>query len=701
MRRSKTILFFALFLSWIPLKVLGQNKNDIIQQRIEFIAEELEAEDVSLEDVFDILFYYYDNPINLNVASREDLVELLMLSDVQINELLEYIKKNGELNSLYQLQELTFWDPVTIDNVMPFVVVRSKKDEKSKKKKGLGELLKSGKTEAYFRWIRGIEERAGYADVPDSVKEQSNSYYWGSPDRLYSRIRYTYGKNLSVGLTMEKDPGEEFFGTTQPYGFDFYSPHAYYANNNKFIRKVALGDYQMELGQGITMWTGYAFNKTVDAIGVRKNARGLRPYASVDETRFLRGAGVEMGINNFSLTAFGSRKGIDGSIQIQLDTLDNEDARLASSINLTGLHRTTSEIERKNSIQETIYGANLNYSTKRLHVGVSAINQMYDTPLERADRPVNQYEFSGNELLSLSADYSYLYKNWSVFGEVAQSRSSGSVAQLHGMTLAVSKRFSLSAVYRNYPKDYHTFYARGFGEFSRTINESGLYFGTAVKLNSAWSFNGYADVFQRPWLSFRVDSPSDGHELLGQLKYRPNPRLELFLRYREQEKMQNARSFEGNLRPVEYFNQKVYRLGFNYRISKSFQWKSRLDYVTDRRESIGLQQGFSLAQDLIYTMPNKPIQISARYAIFDTDGFDTRIFAYESHLQNVFSIPIYFNQGTRAYALVRYTFWQKRCDLWLRYAAFVFSNQDGIGQGPERIEGNVRSEVAVQLRVKF
>jgi len=694
--RWLVFLFFILSFQ----QLFGQRKNDIIQQRIEFIAEELEAEDIALEDVFDMLYYYYDHPININAANRTDLEGLLLLSDAQITELLNYVDKNGELESLYQLQELEFWDVITIENVSPFIVIQSTKKAPSKQKKKFKEFLDEGRTEAYFRWIRGVEEKSAYEDVPDSVKEQSNSYYWGSRDRVYSRIRYTYRKNLSFGVTMEKDPGEEIFGRTQPKGFDFYSGHFYYNNPSKFIRTVALGDYQMEVGQGLALWTGYAFNKTVDAMGVRKNARGIRPYASVDETRFLRGAGVELGHKNFSLTTWASHKGVDGSIQ-ELDTLLDEETRFASSINLSGLHRTNSEVERKNSVTETIFGANAKYQNTNFQVGISAIQQNYDTPLERADRPVNQYEFKGDQLLNLSADYSYLSKNVSVFGEIAQSSSSGSVAFLQGLTWAINKRASLSAVYRNYPKDYHTFYSRGFGEYSRTMNESGIYVGTALKLSSSWSVSGYADLFKRPWLAFRVDAPSDGHEFLTQIKYRPNPRFEVFFRTREQRKMQNVSEFDGNMRPVEDYYQRVYRLAMNYKITKAVQWKTRIDYATDIRESSGKQTGVSLAQDLIYRFQKIPLQLSVRYAVFDTDGFDARIYAYESHMQNVFSIPIYFNQGSRTYALIRYTFWNKRCDLWLRYAAFVFANQEALGSGAEEINGNVRSEVAAQLRIRF
>jgi HEPN domain-containing protein len=686
------ILFFL-----CTAQVWGQTKSEVIQQRMEFIAEEFETEEISLEDVFENLSYYYDNPLNLNTANQEELEQLLLLSDIQINELLIYIEKVGPLKSIYELLEFQFWTPQTVENILPFVMV-GKVDE-AKKKASLSEMLKDLNSEVMFRWIRGIEEKAGYADVSDEVKEQSNSYYWGSPDRLYSRFRFRYKTNLSMGITMEKDPGEQFFGKTQPKGFDFYSGHVFYSGK-KFVRKVALGDYHFQMGQGLAFWSGYAFGKTADALLIRKNGRGLSPYASVDESRFLRGAGAEFGVKNWSLTVFASQKYVDGNIASIIDSLEGDEARLASSINLTGLHRTTSELARKNSVQETILGSYLKYQTRSLQFGVGAVQQMYDVPLERDLRPYNQFEFRGDRLLNLSADYSYVYKNLNVFGEVARSSSSGGLAMIQGVSLAIDNRASVSILYRNYAKDYHTFYSRGFGERSRTINEEGLFLGTKFNFNKFWNMNVYADIFKFPWLVFRIDKPSMGHEFLAQLSYRPSSKIETYVRVREQSRMQNSRNYEGNIRPIEEVVQRNFRFNFNYKFTSSLQWKTRVELVTVNRPSMPFEKGFVMAQDLVFRPTKFPLDVSVRYALFDTDSFDTRLYLFESNLLNVFSIPAYFNEGSRYYIMLKYEY-KKNVELWLRYAAFVYANQTSLGTGPERIDGSTRSEIGVQLRVRF
>ena len=99
---------------------------------------------------------------------------------------------------------------------------------------------------------------------------------------------------------MEKDPGEEFFTGSKKQGFDFYSGH-FFMKNFGVLKALAVGDYQAQFGQGLTFWSGLAFGKSADAIGIKRNAVGLRPYTSVDENRFLRGVATTVGFKNFEI----------------------------------------------------------------------------------------------------------------------------------------------------------------------------------------------------------------------------------------------------------------------------------------------------------------------------------------------------------------------------------------------------------------
>lgn len=694
MRFIRAHIFFVFLL--VPLVDYAQfeEKSEIIQQRIEYLAENLEAEDVVLEQITEELYYYIDHPINLNKTDGEDLRNLGLLTDVQILSLVNHRKRFGKFISIYEIQAIPYWDLLTIRMVLPFIRVDDRFDQLHV---SLKEMLKYGNGEVLLRYQRNIEAKRGYTDVPDSILNNSNSYYRGNPDRYYARTRFTYRNNFSLGVTMEKDPGEEFFRGSNKYGFDFYSAHAFY-QGGKYLRTVALGDYQMQIGQGLNLWTGYAFNKTADVVNIKKNARGLRPYASVDETRFLRGAALEVGLGKFSLTAFGSVKGVDATLQTLLDTL-NQEEQFASAINMTGLHRTNSEISRKNALQERIFGGYAQYKSAAFNAGVAVVHHSYDQVFNRPVLPYNQFDFRGKELLNISADYSYVFKNTNIFGEVVRS-GSGAIGFLQGAMIALDSRVSLSVLYRQYPRDFHTFYAQGFREGSRTQNESGMFVGLFWKMSSRWSMNTYFDFFRFPWMRFQVDAPSDGNEFLTQFTYKPSRNFELYARFREQNRARNSRFSDGTVTPIENVKQRNYRLHLSYKVSESITLKSRVEYVTVDRKSSEGQKGVLLYQDIVYKPKNFPVDLSLRYALFETDGYDSRIYAFENNMLNVFYIPAHAGTGMRAYALLRWTF-AKRFDLWVKYGLFLYQNIKSIGTGPERIDGNRKSDIGVQLRIKF
>lgn len=669
-------------------------RGEIVQQRIEFISEQLETENLDLTDVVVQLEYYYNHPLNLNSASKEQLDELWLLSDIQINDLLLHRKLFGKLITIYELQSLQFWDLETIGMVLPFVRVDDRLDQMHV---SLKEAVKEGKFEAFFRYQTILEDKAGYEDVSDSVQDNSNQFYRGNPDRYYSRLRFSYRNNLSVGVTAEKDPGEEFFrGSQQNSGFDFYSAHAYY-QGGKYLRAVAIGDYQVQIGQGLNLWSGYAFGKTADVTNVKRTARSLRPYTSVDETRFLRGAAFEVGLGKFAWTNFASIKDVDATIIS--DSLV-EEQEFVSSINLTGFHRTNSEIARKNALTEMIYGSNFRYQSRNFSAGVAAVYQGYNVDFIRDTLPYNQFDFRGRNTMGLSADYSWVVKNFNFFGEVAHTTHSGAFANLHGVLASIDRRVSMALIYRNYDRAFQTFYNNGFSEASRTQNEEGLYAGLKINFTRQFSLNTYADFFRFPWLRFRVDAPSSGHEFLIQPQYRASRNLIVYGRFRQQLRQQNSFDSDGTVTALEDVLQRNYRVDFNYKLSDDFRLKSRVEYVTIYRPSRGLEDGVVLSQDVLYKPKSSNLDISLRYALFDTKSFDTRIYTYENNALYVFAVPAYFYQGSRAYALFRYTFF-RRFDLWVRYGVSVFANRSSIGSGPEEIQGTRRTDVTVQLRVKL
>ena len=680
---------------FISSALFSQERNDIIQQRIEFISEQLETESIDLTNLIEQLNFYYDEPININLTDGSELEDLALLSDVQINDLILHRKIHGKFISIYELQSLKYWDLETIYLVIPFLTVNDRLDNLHITFK---EALKQGKFDLFLRYQPGIESKSGYEDVPDSILQSSNQYYYGNPDKYYSRFRYSYKTNISVGITAEKDPGEQFFKGAQKNGFDFYSFHAFY-RGGKYLKSFALGDYQIQLGQGLNLWSSYAFGKSSDIITMKRNPIPIKPYTSVDESRFFRGAAVNLGYKNLELLLFSSYKNIDATgIQDSI----NDNLEFVSTINLSGLHRTNSEISKMNSLKEFISGASLHFKNHFMSLGFQAIYQTYDKPLNLNLRPYNQYYFNGQTLFSMSSDYNFVYKNINVFGEVAYSMNEAhnGLAMLHGALLSLDSRLSLGLLYRDYDKSYQTFYNAGFSEGSRTQNENGLFAGIKFKINKSWSINGYTDVFEFPWMKFGVDAPSRGHEFLIQPIYKPSRSFEIYGRFRQQLRQKNSSPSYGAITVVEDVIQRNYRLNISKKINKVLTLKSRLEIVHIKRQSREEEVGLLMTQDLSWRPKSFPVDLTLRYALFDTDSYDTRIYSYENNALYVFSVPAYYYQGSRAYILARYSF-LRSVDLWIRYGFFLYDNRNQIGSGAQLIQGNRKTDLTIQLKISL
>ncbi len=674
-----------------------QQKFNLLEQRIEIIAENLEDEDLDFTTLFDYLSYIYDHPLNLNnPRNADELEQLKLLTDVQINDLYEHIRVNGKLISIYELQAIPSWDLATIKNVLPFVTVNT---DLYAPNITLKELVKNSSQELFLRYSRILEEQKGYSDISDSALAASpNSRYLGDPNKLYARYRFKFRNNVSIGFTAEKDAGEEFFKGTQKQGFDFYSGHAYLKGFGK-LKALAIGDYHAQFGQGLTVWSGLAFGKSADVMSSKRNAIGLRPYASVDENLFLRGAGAAIEIGNIQFTAFGSKKRIDANVDYD-DTTSTIEGVTITSFQQTGLHRTPGEYEDRKAIGETHMGGNLQFGNRRFKVGITGLHSRYDANVQRNLDIYNQFDFNSSENTVVGTDYNFLLRNFNFYGEVARS-ANGGLAQLHGALISLDPQVALSLVYRKYDRDFQNNLSNAFAESSRNVNETGLQVGLTLSKGKQLQLNAYMDQFKFPWMRFQVDKPATtGHDYLVQLQYRPSKKLIMYGRIRKRDRPINTEVDLDDIDFVVARHQTNYRYNISYKVSDAFTLRNRVEFVNFKRGDSETENGYMIYQDVLFKPMSSNLSFSFRYALFETDSYDARIYAYENDVLYFFSIPAYYRTGTRTYLTARYRV-RRGIDIWLRWAQWHFNNETEVGSGNEVISGNIRTDIRAQIRFKF
>lgn len=664
-------------------------KQNIIEQRIEILSNNLEeGAQLDYTNLVEDLTYYFDHPLNLNTASDEELRDLYLLTDLQIAALRRHMALYGKFKSLYELQAVNGFDLQTIRLIQPFVTVRQ---AGALDNVALSQIVSDGNNELFVRYRRTLQQLEGFK--PDA--ETGKPDFLGTPNYYYARYRFQFRKNIIAGFTIENDVGEPW-----RRGPDFGSAHLFYRSNS-LVRTIAIGDYQAQFGQGLTFWNGLGFGKSPFVLNVKKNAYGLRPYRSVNEALFLRGVAVELQRDRWRLTSFGSMKKLDATLELSTDSaaLDADDNLVASTILLSGLHRTESELRKKSALTETIGGANLRYERSSFSAGLTAVHTRYSAPLDASSSLYRINSFSGTSATNVGFDYQGVIRNLNVFGEIARS-STGAIAMTHGLLAALHPKLSLSAVYRNFPQNYYTPYFNVFAENFRPQNEQGLFIGLEAKLGNAFTLTAYTDQIKYKWLRFRVQAPTTADDHLIQLNYKPDKKNEIYFRYQVRNGFQDGNVADARIDyPVERRIQ-IFRFNAIYQAHPNVQMRTRAQWQTFHLHGSAMERGFLMYQDVIWEKMGQPISLTFRYAIFQTDSWNTRIYAYESDVLYGFSIPPYSGRGARTYGMVRWNI-RKGLDLWVRVAQWMYTDRTEISSGLNQIDGNKRTDLTVQMRFMF
>jgi hypothetical protein len=653
---------------------------------LELLADELfgfQDLDLNYEELYENIALLLANRINLNQATADELRFLNLLSEIQIQSLMAYRLEYGPLVSVYELQAVPTFDLSTIYKIVPFVRVAEFGTGQSFWKRLVHE------ENNYFiaRYGRIIETKSGFNETNEA------SRFKGTRDDLYLRFRTSRPGDFSVGFTVEKDAGEEIAWNPaqKQYAFDFTSFHIQTLNKGK-IKNLIIGDFQTQFGQGLVMGGSFGYGKGAETIAtVRRSNLGFLPYTSVNEAGYKRGAALTVQLNSrWSLSSFYSAVWRDAAIA--RDTL--EDASV-TSFQTTGLHRNENELRTRKKLLEQNLGMVLNYKHNSLDAGVLWNSIEFNAPVKRDPQPYNQFTFSGTTLSNAGAFLNYTRHNVTFFSEAAKTVSEG-YGLVVGLLGSLTSKLDVAVHYRNYQRNFYSLYANAFAESSLPQNESGIYWGWKYRWNRKYSASGYADLFQFPWLRYRSYNPSEGHEWLFRFNYQPTRNILLFAQMREELKVRNLVT-ETNLYLTDNGRKRNYWINADYTILPHLKLKTRAQFSTFEIGTISTK-GMTLLQDI--SMDFGKLSIAARYALFDTDDYDNRQYVYERDVWLAYSLPAYSGRGLRNYVLVQYSI-TKKITGWIRWAQTRYTDREEIGSGADTIDGNVRTDLRVQMRLKL
>jgi hypothetical protein len=222
--------------------------------------------------------------------------------------------------------------------------------------------------------------------------------------------------------------------------------------------------------------------------------------------------------------------------------------------------------------------------------------------------------------------------------------------------------------------------------------------------------DAYADVFQFPWLKYRVSAPSAGNEYLVQFTYTPDKQLEMYVRYRQTTRQSN-RSTPGLVNePIDKVARQQVRWQTNWHIGSRLTVRNRIELIWYDKKRLAQEQGFLAYMDAFYELAKRPLKLNTRVQYVETEGYNSRLYAYENDLLYSYSVPAFFDKGLRYYLNLQGK-WQIKTSgkpgsalvvhAWLRWSQSVFPEKTTIGAGLDEIKGNKKSEIKAQLLLNF
>ncbi len=640
-----------------------------------------------------------EKPINLNRASHKDLEQLVefgLLSPQDVHLIIQYRKEIGRFSDVGDLQVIL--DSATFQRILPFVSVKSNVFVPSE----LGKYVRTGRHQIIIRGQRLLEKQAGYF-----LPETDSQRFLGSPWRIYLRYQFRHSL-ISWGFTGEKDPGEPFFkypNSPQWYapwkGFDFYSAYLEVKPGN-VVRRVIVGDYEVRWGQGLVAWTGFAFGKSSYVMTFKRVGYELKPYTSVNETRYLRGAATTIQLGPIRTTLIASSKWLDASIRTVNDSLDEDSALIVTYFNEFGYHRNWDEIARKRNFNQKIIGGRVAYEFTAGNIGLHVLHTQFSIPLGKTyTKLYNMYDLRGDKLTNIGASYELTLGSWHLFGEAALS-SPGKYALLTGLLAALDKHTDIGIVYRYYDPQYRHVIGRPFGEYYRGYNEEALYLAFQLRPVRAFIISAYLDLYRHPWLRYERDAPTRGYDYIIRVEYKPARRTQLYLLLKDETREENYWKTRytqpiGELVPVRYG---YFRIHLKHDINRNISYRARFQTSLYHVKPDQPERGYMLYNEIKYRFNKPTMTLYGRLALFETDSWRTRIYVYETDVLYYFSVPPLYGRGFRYYIMVSY-YVNRHLTFWVRLARTHLLDRTSIGSDINETQGPNRTEIKLQARIRF
>ena len=554
-----------------------------------------EEETYKETELHDYLQQLKKDKLDINKATSEQLLTFPWLSKTEVSIIIK-LRTRQLITSMQNLIDAGI-SPEICTEIEPYITFPTNESQ----------------TKAMYKPIQ-IKSRIRFQNKFDSP--------YDNPLKLYQRHQF-YWNDYTLSLLSQKDEGENDY-------LDFCSA-SLQKEDFGIIKKAIIGNYRLAIGQGILFAPKIGLSKGGETTRQPVKSFGmLKQYTSTAESFSLFGGASQFQWRKLSILPFYSQYKLDASVIN--DSINN--------IDITGFHRTDTEKDKKNAIEERLYGIHLQYGNKK-YIGLTAFKYKFDKPFLDKEYPQEQILFG--------IDYSLLLNRFCLFGEMSiTDRSKRRKAYLVGLSL-LEKRFENLIIVYDYDKYFPTYHGNPFHNSSNYDNQKGIYYGILFRPAKKSKLNLYFDIYNFPKERYFEKMPTYGVDKFLQFdqKWKDN-KIRITVRNQDKETYQNIE----DSKKIYSFQRTTLRSDFWHYLQKNVRLRLRAEYSYEDYESISkYDDGFLFFQEIKIVF-FKRWQNLIRFTQYRSN--DITLYMYENDIDGIMLNSQFSGDGFFWFLLLKY-----------------------------------------------
>lgn len=531
---------------------------------------------------------------------------------------------------------------------------------------------------------RCLSARAGFQHQ-SSDRQQAGQAYLGDPWRQSIRYRLQVGKQWQAGLTLEKDPGEAWRSSLQPYD----SWHAFVRLRGTSltphlrIADAVLGHYRLRMGCGLLVHQGFSLGKQFLAQQLLQRTNSITPHSSLTESGYMQGAAIDLRLGpHLTLLPYFSARQIDGTLSPQ---------HILTALQTDGYHRTPSEMGHRHAAWQIVSGARMGWRGEWFDVGVHGTFTQLQFDYQRQPLYYNANYFRGHQLAQFALDYTARAWGGLFRGEWAID-DDGALACINTLQYPIGQYWHATLLHRYYDRAYRQLHASAISEGSGMQGEQGVLLSLEGPLSRHLQLQAMMDWFRftQPQYGIR-HAESQGGEGTLRLLYSSTTH------HRHPVTASLGYRFKLKGDYIRHTADAVVHLSPLRTVTCRTQLRARI-YSKENQDPT---YGYAFSQSLAWQCaPSARCQftLEGQACYFNTDDYDSRVYMSERAVLYGFGLPMLYGQGLR-YSITGTAALASRVHIDLKWALTNYANRSTISSGLQQIQGNTQHDLWLQLRL--